>query len=58
MGSSSCRWSILLLGQLTGVLYLDEVAVILLAGLVWLVAGGTLAVGYRSFRRERLLVQA
>ena len=49
---------ILLLGQLTGVLYLDEVAVILLAGLVWLVAGGTLAVGYRSFRRERLLVQA
>ena len=49
---------ILLLGQLTGVLYLDEVAVVVLAALVWLVAGGTLAVGYRSFRRERLLVQA
>lgn len=48
---------ILLLGQLTGVLYLDEVAVVALAALVWLVAVGTLAVGYRSFRRERLLVE-
>ena len=49
---------ILLLGQLAGVLYLDEAAVLVLGGLVWLIAGVTLAVGYRSFRRERLLVQA
>jgi ABC-2 type transport system permease protein len=48
---------VLLLGQLTGVLYLDLPAVLLIAALVWLVAVGFLAVGYRSFRRERLLIQ-
>ena len=48
---------LLLVGQLTGVLYLDLPAVIALALIVWLVAAGSLAVGYRSFRRERLLVQ-
>ena len=47
----------LLLGQLTGVLYLDVPAVGLIAGIVWLAAAGMLALGYRSFRRERLLVQ-
>ncbi len=47
----------LLLGQLSGVLYLDLLASVLLAALVWLLAVGTLAIGYRSFRRERLLVQ-
>jgi ABC-2 type transport system permease protein len=46
-----------LLGQLSGVLYLDFAAVLVLAAAVWLAAGGALAVGYRSFRRERLLVQ-
>jgi ABC-2 type transport system permease protein len=49
---------VILLGQLSGVLYLDVAAVVVLAALVWLVASGTLAAGYRSFRRERLLVQA
>lgn len=49
---------ILLFGQLTGVLYLDEVAALVLAALVWLVAVGSLGVGDRSFRRGRLLVQA
>ena len=48
---------VLLLGQLSGVLYLDAAAVMVLAGIVWLVAAGALAVGYRSFVRERLLVQ-
>ena len=48
---------VLLLGQLTGVLYLDLPAVLVIAALVWLVATGFLAVGYRSFRRERLLIQ-
>lgn len=49
---------LLLLGQLSGVLYLDVVAVLALAVVVWLLAAGMLAVGYRSFRRERLLVQS
>jgi ABC-2 type transport system permease protein len=47
---------VLLIGQLSGVLYLDLAAVVVLAGFVWLVAAGTLAIGYRSFRRERLLI--
>jgi ABC-type transport system involved in cytochrome c biogenesis permease component len=48
---------VLLLGQLTGVLYLDLTAVLVITGIVWFVAAGALTVGYRSFRRERLLVQ-
>lgn len=48
---------LLLLGQLTGVLYLDLAAVAIVAGGVWVAAAGMLTVGYRSFRRERLLVQ-
>jgi ABC-type Na+ efflux pump permease subunit len=48
---------VLLLGQLTGVLYLDLVAVAVTCAIVWVLAAATLAVGYRSFRRERLLVQ-
>jgi ABC-2 type transport system permease protein len=47
----------LLVGQLTGVLYLDLPAVIVLSLLVWLLAAGAVAVGFRAFRRERLLVQ-
>lgn len=47
---------ILLLGQLTGVLYLDLPAVVVVAAVVWLLAAGMLRLGYRSFRRERLLV--
>jgi ABC-2 type transport system permease protein len=48
---------VVLLGQMTGVLYLDLPAVFIMAAIVWLAAVGTLAFGYRSFRRERLLVQ-
>jgi ABC-2 type transport system permease protein len=48
---------VLLVGQLTGVLYLDAAAVIVLGVLVWLAAAATLAFGFRSFRRERLLEQ-
>jgi hypothetical protein len=48
---------VLLVGQLTGVLYLDLLAVVVVAALVWVAAVGTLAVGYRAFRRERLLIQ-
>ena len=47
---------VLLLGQLTGVLYLDGPAVVVAAAVVWLAAAGMLALGYRAFRRERLLV--
>lgn len=47
---------VLLVGQLTGVLYLDVRAVVVVGGLVWLAAAGMLTLGYRSFRRERLLV--
>lgn len=48
---------LLLLSQLTGVLYLDVAAVVVICAIVWAVAGLMLAAGYRSFRRERLLVQ-
>jgi ABC-type Na+ efflux pump permease subunit len=48
---------VLLLSQVTGVLYLDLLAVAVVAVIVWAAAAGMLAVGYRSFRRERLLVQ-
>ncbi len=48
---------LLLIGQLTGVLFLDVPAVVLVALIVWIVAGVTLAAGYRGFRRERVLVQ-
>jgi len=46
----------LVVGQLTGILYLT-IAVGLLAGLVlWLVAGGLIYFGARMFRREALLL--
>ena len=48
---------LLLLGQVSGVLYLDAFAVVLLGIAVWLIAAATLAFGYRSFRRDRLLAQ-
>jgi len=48
---------VLLVAQLTGVLYLDLPAVAAIAGLVVLLSAVTLTIGYRSFRRERLLVQ-
>ena len=48
---------LLLLGQVTGVLYLDLAAVVAIAAILWLLAAATLLFGYRSFRRERLLVQ-
>jgi ABC-type Na+ efflux pump permease subunit len=48
---------ILLIGQLTGALYLDLAAVVAIAILVWVIAAGVLAAGYRAFHRERLLVQ-
>ena len=48
---------LLLVAQLSGVLYLDLPAVVMLAAIVWLAAVGMLAIGYQAFRRERLLVQ-
>jgi hypothetical protein len=48
---------VLLLGQLTGVLYLDVAAVAVIAVVVWLLAAGALALGRRAFRRDRLLDQ-
>lgn len=47
---------VLFLGQLTGVLYFDLPAVVVTACIVWLAAAGMLTLGYRSFRRERLIV--
>jgi ABC-type Na+ efflux pump permease subunit len=48
---------VLLLGQLSGVLYLDVAAVLVFAVIVWLAAAGMLTLGYRAFRRDQLLVQ-
>jgi len=48
---------LLLVGQLTGVLYLDVWVVAALGAIVWALALGTIRLGYRSFRRERLLLQ-
>ena len=46
----------LLVAQLAGALYLDLSVVAVLGALVWAIALATLFVGYRTFRRERLLV--
>ncbi|HEV3485338.1 MAG TPA: ABC transporter permease subunit [Vicinamibacterales bacterium] len=46
---------VVLVSQVSGVLYLDLSAVAVVAGFLWIAAAATLAVGYRSFRRERLL---
>ena len=48
---------VLLLGQVTGVLYLDLVAVVAIATIVVFLAAAMLLFGFRSFRRERLLLQ-
>jgi ABC-2 type transport system permease protein len=48
---------LLLVGQLTGVLYLDLPVIALLGAIVWAIALGAIRLGYRSFRRERLLLQ-
>lgn len=49
---------LLLVGQLTGALYLDLPVIVVLGGAVWAAAAAVLHVGYGTFRRERLLLQA
>lgn len=46
---------LLLVGQVTGVLYFDLVVIVLLGAVLWVAALVTLRLGFRSFRRERLL---
>ena len=46
---------LLLVGQLTGVLYFDLPVIAALGAIVWAIALGTIRLGYRSFRRESLL---
>jgi hypothetical protein len=48
---------LLLVGQLVGVLYLDLAVTLALGALVWAVALAAIRLGYRSFRREQLLLQ-
>jgi hypothetical protein len=48
---------LLLVGQLVGVLYLDLGVIAVLGALVWAVALGAIRLGYRTFRRESLLLQ-
>lgn len=48
---------LILVGQLTGILYFDLPLVVLAGALLWAAALTTLVFGFRSFRRERLLVQ-
>jgi ABC-type Na+ efflux pump permease subunit len=47
---------LLLVGQLTGVLYFDLPVIAVLGAIVWAVALGAIRLGYRSFRRESLLL--
>jgi ABC-2 type transport system permease protein len=48
---------VVLVGQVTGVLYFDVPLVVAAGALLWAAAAITLGLGFRSFRRERLLVQ-
>jgi ABC-2 type transport system permease protein len=47
---------LLMVAQLAGVLFLDFAFAVLAGAVVWLVAGAVLWLGFRSFRRERLLL--
>jgi ABC-2 type transport system permease protein len=47
---------LLMVAQLSGVLFLDAAIALLIGALVWLAAGTVLWLGFRSFRRERLLL--
>jgi ABC-2 type transport system permease protein len=47
---------LLIVAQFSGVLFLDAAAAIVLGAAVWLAAGAVLWLGFRSFRRERLLL--
>ncbi|HEY7591432.1 MAG TPA: ABC transporter permease subunit [Candidatus Limnocylindrales bacterium] len=47
---------LLLVGQITGVLYLDIPFIVALGAVLWAIALATVRLGYRSFRRESLLV--
>ena len=47
---------LILVGQVTGVLYLDIAVIVALGFVLWLLALGVLALGLRSFTRERLVV--
>ena len=49
---------LLIVAQFSGVLFLDAAVAIVLGALVWLAAAGVLWLGFRSFRRERLLLSA
>ncbi len=48
---------LLLIGQLSGALYLEVGLIVAIGAFVWLVAIVVLRLGYRSFRRERLLTR-
>jgi len=47
----------LMLGQVSGVLFLSPVFAVVLGAILWLIAGGVLYFGSRAFQRERLLSQ-
>ena len=49
---------LLIVAQFSGVLFLDAAVAIVLGSFVWLAAAGVLWLGFRSFRRERLLLSA
>ena len=49
---------LLIAAQLSGVLFFDAAVALVLGALVWLAAAGVLWLGFRSFRRERLLLGA
>lgn len=46
----------LVVAQLAGVLFLDVALALLIGAGVWLAAGAMLWLGFRAFRRERLLM--
>jgi len=49
---------VLVVAQAAGVLILDALAAFVLGGIIWLIAGLILWVGFRAFRRESLLLSA
>lgn len=49
---------LLIVAQLTGVLFLEAPVALLIGAVVWAVAGGVLWLGFRVFRREQLLLSS
>ena len=53
---AKCQLVLLIVAQVSGVLFIDAVLALVLGLAIWMLAAAVLWLGYRAFHREQLLV--